>query len=397
MSVIDNVLIALRRGKLGPHSLSGVKCNAESAEIAESLLAFVGYAGAIERPAGALSHVDRRLVEIARALALRPGVLALDEPAAGLNAEDSAAIGALLRKLAAIGIAVILVEHDMDLVMGVSNHVVVLDAGAKIAEGAPAQVVAEPAVLEAYLGAGEQIDRGRDRALPAGELPLLTVRALSAGYGAATIVRDAVLEIAKGELVAVLGANGAGKTTLMRALSGLIRPIDGQVRFLGERIDRLAGDRIARAGLILVPEGRQVFPELSVIDNLRLGAYARTSADETSRIEKLLNRFPALEARRHQRGRTPLRRRAADACRRARPDGATRGADARRTVARTCPKASGDLYDLLAELREREPLSFSWTRWRRLRYRSPIARTCCSPARSRIRARRAKLPRTRRW
>ena len=86
-------------------------------------------------------------------------------------------------------------------------------------------------------------------ALPAGEPPLLTVRALSAGYGAATVVRDAVLEIAKGELVAVLGANGAGKTTLMRALSGLIRPIDGEVRFLGERIERLAArsDRRARA------------------------------------------------------------------------------------------------------------------------------------------------------
>jgi ABC-type branched-subunit amino acid transport system ATPase component/ABC-type branched-subunit amino acid transport system permease subunit len=301
LSVVDNILIALRRGKLGAHSLFGSKGDVESAELAESLLAFVGYAGALERPAGALSHVDRRLVEIARALALCPRVLALDEPAAGLNAQDSAAIGALLRKLAANGMAVILVEHDMDLVMGVSNHVVVLDAGAKIAEGVPAQVVAEPAVLEAYLGAGEQTDRRRDRAVATQQAPLLTVGALSAGYGAAIIVRDAALEIAKGELVAVLGANGAGKTTLMRALSGLIRPIGGEVRFLGERIDRLAGDRIARAGLILVPEGRQVFPELSVIDNLRLGAYARASVDEANMIEQLLDRFPALKARRHQR------------------------------------------------------------------------------------------------
>jgi ABC-type branched-subunit amino acid transport system ATPase component len=253
LSVIDNILIALRRGKLGVRSLFGSKRDPETAEIAEGLLAFVGYAGALERPAGALSHVDRRLVEIARALALRPSVLALDEPAAGLNAQDSAAIGVLLRKLAANGMAVILVEHDMDLVMGVSNHVVVLDAGAKIAEGVPAQVVAEPAVLEAYLGAGEQTDRRRDRAIAAREALLLTVDALSAGYGAAIIVRDAALQIAQGELVAVLGANGAGKTTLMRALSGLIRPTGGEVRFLGERIDQLKGDRIARAGLILVP------------------------------------------------------------------------------------------------------------------------------------------------
>jgi branched-chain amino acid transport system ATP-binding protein len=300
MSVLDNVLIALRRGRLGVWSLFG-KHHAADTEIAESLLAFVGYAGGLERPAAALAHVDKRLVEIARALAIRPSVLALDEPAAGLNAQDSAAIGALLRKLAAAGLTVILVEHDMDLVMGVSNHVIVLDAGAKIAEGTPAEVATNPAVREAYLGAGEQAERKRRRPLVAGQTPLLAVRKLSAGYGAATIVRDADLDIAGGELVAVLGANGAGKTTLMRALSGLIRPIGGEVQFLGERIDALPGDRIARAGLILVPEGRQVFPELSVTDNLQLGAYARTSVAEAQMIESLLDRFPALKARRDQR------------------------------------------------------------------------------------------------
>jgi branched-chain amino acid transport system ATP-binding protein len=301
MSVLDNVAIALRRGRLMPNFLSGVR-GADDAEIAESLLAFVGYKGPLECPADALAHVDKRLVEIARALAVRPRVLALDEPAAGLNTEDTAAIGALLRKLAAAGIAVILVEHDMDLVMGVSNHVIVLDAGAKIAEGTPAQVAANPAVLEAYLGPGEQPERGREQPIAIAQKPLLTVTALSAGYGAAPVVQRAGLDIAEGELVAVLGANGAGKSTLMRALSGLLRPIQGEVRFLGERIDQLPGDRIAREGLVLVPEGRQVFPELSVIDNLRLGAYARRSAEEARMIESLLGRFPALKARQHQRG-----------------------------------------------------------------------------------------------
>ena len=352
LSVIDNILIALRRGKLGARSMFAGKRDAASAAIAESLLAFVGYTGAIDRPAGALAHVDKRLVEIARALAIRPAVLALDEPAAGLNDADSAAIGNLLRKLAAIGITIILVEHDMNLVMDVSRHVVVLDAGSKIAEGPPHEVAADPAVLEAYLGAGEAVERRRERAVPAAAAPLLAVRGLSAGYGAATIVRDVALEIAAGELVAVLGANGAGKTTLMRALSGLIRPIGGEVRFLGERIDQLAGDRIARQGLILVPEGRQVFPELSVIDNLKLGAYARTSADETRMIEALLDRFAALKARRHQRA------------------GLLSGGEqqmlaiARGLMARPevlmldepslglAPKLLENLYDLLAELRE---------------------------------------------
>ena len=300
MSVIDNVLIALRRGSLRATSLL-VSHDEESAAIAESLLAFVGYRGALDAPAGALAHVDKRLLEIARALAVRPAVLALDEPAAGLDAEDTALIDKVLRELAAIGVAIILVEHDMELVMGVSSHVIVLDAGAKIAEGAPHEVAASPAVRGAYLGAGDQGARGRRRTLPTRDAPLLTVQSLSAGYGAATVVRDAALEVADGELVAVLGANGAGKTTLMRALSGLIRPTAGEVRFLGRRIDQLAGDRIASDGLILVPEGRQVFPELSVIDNLQLGAYARRSDDEARRIEALLDRFAALKARRHQR------------------------------------------------------------------------------------------------
>ena len=352
MSVLDNILIALRRGRLGMRSLVAATRDAEAAAMAESLLAFAGYRGGVDTPAGALSHVDKRLVEIARALAIRPAVLALDEPAAGLDAADKAAIGELLRKLAAVGMTVILVEHDMDLVMGVSSRVVVLDAGAKIAEGPPLAVAGDPAVLAAYLGAGEEVDRRRKAAAPARQSPLLTVSALSAGYGAATIVRDAAFDIAKGEFVAVLGANGAGKTTLMRALSGLIRPIGGEVRFLGGRIDRLAGDRIARQGLILVPEGRQVFPELSVIDNLRLGAYARRSADEARMITALLDRFAALKPRQHQRA------------------GLLSGGEqqmlaiARGLMARPevlmldepslglAPRLLQNLYDLLAELRE---------------------------------------------
>jgi branched-chain amino acid transport system ATP-binding protein len=301
VSVIDNVLIALGRGMLSAGAIFSERRDVESLAIAESLLAFVGYAGDSDQPAGALPHVDKRLVEIARALATRPAVLALDEPAAGLDEKDTAAIDELLRKLAAIGIAVILVEHDMELVMGVSSHVVVLDAGAKIAEGPPQAVAAEPAVREAYLGAGAQPERSRRQPLATRTEPLLAARALSAGYGAATIVRNAALDIAEGELVAVLGANGAGKTTLMRALSGLIPPRGGEVRFVGQRVDRLAAEEIASLGLILVPEGRQVFPELSVVDNLRLGAYRRRAANETAMIEALFERFSALKARRHQR------------------------------------------------------------------------------------------------
>ena len=119
---------------------------------AKALLSFVGYQGALATPAQDLPHVDRRLVEIARALATHPRVLLLDEPAAGLTRSDKAALSKLIRRIADLGVAVILVEHDMTLVMGISDQVVVLDAGAVIASGKPADVRRDPEVRRVYLG-----------------------------------------------------------------------------------------------------------------------------------------------------------------------------------------------------------------------------------------------------
>src|SRR5262249_31725778 len=129
--------------------------------IAAALLTFAGYRGALDAPASDLAHVDRRLVEIARALAMRPRVLLVDEPAAGLMRADKDALSMLLRRIADLGIAVILVEHDMALVMGISDHVVVLDAGTPIAAGAPTQVRRDDKVIAAYLGGGETRVRPR--------------------------------------------------------------------------------------------------------------------------------------------------------------------------------------------------------------------------------------------
>src|SRR5262249_33875645 len=158
---LDNVRVGMRRHHLGSPIPVGTGADEEERRLAESLLVFVGYGDAVERPAGELAHIDKRLVEIARALATAPKVLLLDEPAAGLGAEDKVRLRALLRRLAERGIAVVLIEHDMGLVMEVSDSVVVLDAGRRIAAGAPAQVQNDPAVLKAYLGAGEIVPAPR--------------------------------------------------------------------------------------------------------------------------------------------------------------------------------------------------------------------------------------------
>ncbi len=106
------------------------------------------------------------------------------------------------------------------------------------------------------------------------------------------------LQVGRGETIAVLGPNGAGKSTLMKALSGLLRPVTGTIGFGGAELARLPAHLVARAGLILVPEGRQVFPHLTVAENLRLGATRRRDFT-LAEIEPMLDRFPRLRPRLH--------------------------------------------------------------------------------------------------
>jgi branched-chain amino acid transport system ATP-binding protein len=129
------------------------------------------------------------------------------------------------------------------------------------------------------------------------EIPMLEITGLHAGYGPFEVLHGIDLDVASGEIVAVLGANGVGKTTLNRALSGLIPPRAGRIRFEGADITGLRHDRIVAAGLIHVPEGRRVFPTLSVRDNLRMGAWLRGRAERARNLERVLEIFPRLRGR----------------------------------------------------------------------------------------------------
>ena len=129
---------------------------------------------------------------------------------------------------------------------------------------------------------------------------MLEVRGLVAGYGATEVLRGIDLDVASGEIVAVLGANGVGKTTLNRALSGLIPSRAGSIRFLGEAIAGRKPAEIVSAGLIHVPEGRRIFPNMSVRDNLVLGSYRRGKADRETNLERIFALFPRLRERMSQ-------------------------------------------------------------------------------------------------
>ena len=297
LTVLENLLAAMEGGRPGHPLGAAAADDAQAVERARRVAAFVGYTGDLQLAAAALPHVDRRLVEIARALAGEPKALLLDEPAAGLVHADTAKLGELIKHIAASGVSVVLIEHDMNLVMGISDHVVVLDAGRCIAQGSPEAVRSDPAVIKAYLGAGEFRPRPRASGWVAQRDGALGVSRLEAGYGGASVLKRVSFEVNSGELVAILGANGAGKSTLMRSLSGLLRPVEGQILLLGREVARFSAHQVARAGLALVPEGRQVFPELSVEDNLRLGAHARRDF-ATAEVDAMLKRFPMIERRR---------------------------------------------------------------------------------------------------
>lgn len=126
---------------------------------------------------------------------------------------------------------------------------------------------------------------------------MLEVAGLVAGYGGVTVLRGVSLLVGAGEIVAVLGANGVGKTTLNRALSGLVRADSGSITFEGERIDGLDPAAIVARGLIHVPEGRKIFPNMRVSENLELGAYARGRARRADNLARVYAIFPRLRER----------------------------------------------------------------------------------------------------
>jgi ABC-type branched-subunit amino acid transport system ATPase component len=333
LDVRDNVLVAAEMR----HGWSREKF--KPGDLTDELIERIGLTSVAQERVDRLPTGTQRLVELARALATKPRVILLDEPSSGLNESETDDLAELLVELAATGLGILLVEHDMGLVMSACHHIHVLDFGQIIAFGTPTEVQANALVRAAYLGEGDEaeevpeeqqallqevsalqsevraetgadatngsapvvsVSEGASPASAGAPSPTAAIELIDvkAAYGSIDVLHGVSITIQPGTVYALLGPNGAGKSTTLKVASGRLHPTGGEVRYLGEKVDGRSSDRLARDGLCTIPEGRGIFPNLTVLENLRTMTYSGVSLSHVE--EQAYSRFPRLKERRKQ-------------------------------------------------------------------------------------------------
>jgi branched-chain amino acid transport system ATP-binding protein len=296
MTVMENLLVAHLHGAKGDGRTARAEC--------ERILSRCGMLEFADVRASELGLLRLKRLELARALAVRPRLLLLDEIGAGLVESELRELIGLIRELRTEVDAILIVEHVIDVIRECCDRLIVLDGGRLLVSGDPEVVLRDPQVAAVYLGTsgGKAVTRPARRA-SAGARPLLEVKGVAAQYGAFHALHDVSFSVGEGEVLALLGANGAGKTTTARAISGMLPVSGGEIWFDGQRISGRPPHDIVRLGVAHCMEGRKIFGDLTVEENLLLGARAAGSSREQSRrLESVYEVFGALRERRGNSG-----------------------------------------------------------------------------------------------
>jgi len=312
LTVLENVLVATQRSESWLRGLLRLAGSASERGRALELLDFVGLRRLATEPAGNLSFGQRKLLELASLLVADPSVLLLDEPAGGVNPTLIKQLAERIRELNRDGKTFLVVEHNMEFVMSLCDQVTVLSQGTTLLSDRPEVVRADPGVLDAYLG-GEGVEDSEEAPAAQTAAParpgvgavsvapaeaLLTINGVVAGYGGGDILRNVSFDVPAGGITCIVGPNGAGKSTLLATISGLLRPRLGEIRFEGERLNGLSPGEIVARGVSLVPQAHSLFPQMTVQENVELGAFTiRDRALVAERLAAVTELFPIVRER----------------------------------------------------------------------------------------------------
>ena len=239
--------------------------------------------------AGSLPYGAQRRLEIVRALATNPKLLLLDEPAAGMNpSETSELMDNIVRIRDMFNIAILLIGY-------LRGH-----CGAQLRQdnrqGDPARHTKQPA---GHRGISWQTGRGG-----VSGMAMLKISDLNVYYGSIHAVKGISFEVEEGEIVTLIGANGAGKSTTLNTVAGLLRPRSGSIEFEGESLVGVPTHKMVSKGIALCPEGRRIFQDMTVRENLEMGAFTRSEEESLEMRKRVYESFPRLKERRTQAGGT---------------------------------------------------------------------------------------------
>jgi ABC-type branched-subunit amino acid transport system ATPase component len=324
MTAIENVMVAIPgqpSERLWPvlvRPRASMRREREVRSQALEYLTFVGLADAADTRVSDLSFGQQKAIAIARVLATGSQVLLLDEPTSGIDPRSVDEAIELVRKVAATGKSVCIVEHSLHVVEALADRVVFLEAGKVRAEGTVADITCRPELAELYFGRQTCAPEARAAKPPAAvstagsieshgggsEQDVLRIESLHAGYGKRDVLMGVDLRIKPGQIVTVVGHNGAGKTTLLKSVIGLVPRRTGVVKFFGDDIMGQPPYANVRSGISLTQAETPVFRPLSVRENLRLAARATGAEREDERLASVFDLFPRLRERIGQRAGT---------------------------------------------------------------------------------------------
>jgi branched-chain amino acid transport system ATP-binding protein len=293
-TVLENIILALL-----PDRLLRLLPDPAIEERARAIAARVGLSAVLHRRPATLPFADLRRIEVAKALARDPRVVLVDEPFAGLTARETAAFARLIAELRDDGRAILLVDHNVKSVAALADRVFAMYVGERIAEGSVEEVMRDETVRRVYLGGGIETAARPEAGFRDASVPFLQADRVNVFYGKAQALEDVSIHVHEGEFVSIVGLNGAGKTTLFNAISGLL-PYDGEIRRQGQSLRGRTPAAIARGGLVQSPEGRELFTDMTIRENLDMGGQRLVKAARAERLEWLFDLFPILKERQSQ-------------------------------------------------------------------------------------------------